>query len=227
MKKNFLFINLILFLVFFSLSGISYLLPFYLQYVSGYSVSDAGLVLTSLSIAMMVAGMLAGILYNRVGGRVLSIIAATVLLVGYFLITHLGVDTTTGFVVLCLICIGFGLGLLITPVSNMVMTTAPKRYQGMVSSLTSLERFAPMTIGIALYNIVFIQGMAAIAAHYDVTKAAPAGIQMKVLAAGFDLAFLVSFLIGIVILILALLVRYEMHPDYLESGDEEVMVGIG
>ena len=96
----------------------------------------------------------------------------------------------------------------------------------MVSSLTSLERFAPMTIGIALYNIAFVQGMAAIAAHYDVAKSAPAGIQMKVLAAGFDLAFLVSFLIGIVILILALLVRYEMHPDYLESGSEEVLVGI-
>ena len=226
MQKNFLFINLILFLVFFSFSGISYLLPFYLQYVTGYSVSDAGLVLTSLSIAMMVAGIIAGMLYNRVGGRVLSIIAAAVLLVGYFLITHLRVDTTTGFVVLCLICIGFGLGLLITPVSNMVMTTAPRRYQGMVSSLTSLERFAPMTIGIALYNIAFVQGMAAIAAHYDVAKSAPAGIQMKVLAAGFDLAFLVSFLIGIVILILALLVRYEMHPDYLESGSEEVLVGI-
>lgn len=226
-QKNFLLINLVLFLVFFSFSGISYLLPFYLQYVSGYTISEAGLILTSLSMAMMVAGIIAGLLYNRIGGRILSIIAAGVLLVGYFLITHLRVDTTTGFVILCLICIGFGLGLVITPVSNMVMTSAPRRYQGMVSSLTSLERFAPMTIGIALYNIFFVQGMAVIAAHYDITKTAPAEIQMKVLAAGFDLAFFVSFLIGIVILILTLVARYEMHPDYLDSDDEEVMIGIG
>jgi hypothetical protein len=119
---------------------------------------------------MMVAGIIAGVLYNHLGGRILSIIAAVVLLIGYFLITHLRIYTPTIFVTVCLLCIGFGLGLIITPISNMIMTSASKKYQGMVSSLTSLERFAPMTIGIAIYNAIFIQGMTTIAAHYDITK---------------------------------------------------------
>ena len=226
LDKTFLIINLVIFLVFFSLSGVNYLLPFYLEYVGGYSTSEAGLILTALSVAMMVAGIIAGMLYNRVGGRILSIIAAVVLLIGYFLITHLRFDTPTIFVTVCLLCIGFGLGLIITPISNMIMTSAPKKYQGMVSSLTSLERFAPMTIGIAIYNIIFIQGMATIAEHYDVTKNAPMEIQMKVLTAGFDLAFLLSFIVGIVILVLTLMARYTMHPDYQGEDIDEMAGGL-
>ncbi|MCA1917658.1 MFS transporter [Methanospirillum hungatei] len=224
--KNFLLINLVIFLVFFSFSGVNYLLPFYLEYVGGYSTSEAGLILTALSVAMMVAGIIAGVLYNRLGGRILSIIAAVVLLIGYFLITHLRIDTPTVFVTVCLLCIGFGLGLIITPISNMIMTCAPKKYQGMVSSLTSLERFAPMTIGIAIYNVIFIQGMATIASHYDITKNAPVEIQMKVLTAGFDLAFLLSFILGIVILVLTVMARYTMHPDYQGEDIDEMGAGL-
>jgi len=224
--KNFLLINLVIFLVFFSFSGVNYLLPFYLEYVGGYSTSEAGLILTALSVAMMVAGIIAGVLYNHLGGRILSIIAAVVLLIGYFLITHLRIYTPTIFVTVCLLCIGFGLGLIITPISNMIMTSASKKYQGMVSSLTSLERFAPMTIGIAIYNAIFIQGMTTIAAHYDITKNAPVEIQMKVLTAGFDLAFLLSFIIGIVILVLTVMARYTMHPDYQGEDIDKMAAGL-
>ncbi|ABD40356.1 Drug resistance transporter EmrB/QacA subfamily [Methanospirillum hungatei JF-1] len=224
--KNFLLINLVIFLVFFSFSGVNYLLPFYLEYVGGYSTSEAGLILTALSVAMMVAGIIAGVLYNHLGGRILSIIAAVVLLIGYFLITHLRIYTPTIFVTVCLLCIGFGLGLIITPISNMIMTSASKKYQGMVSSLTSLERFAPMTIGIAIYNVIFIQGMTTIAAHYDITKNAPVEIQMKVLTAGFDLAFLLSFILGIVILVLTVMARYTMHPDYQGEDIDKMAAGL-
>jgi len=49
-SRNFFLANLLLFLVFFSFSGISYLLPFYLEYVHSYSTSNAGLIMTSLSL---------------------------------------------------------------------------------------------------------------------------------------------------------------------------------
>ena len=148
-----------------------------------------------------------------------------VLLAGYYLVTHLKYDSSGRFVVFCLLFIGFGLGLIITPISNMIMTSAPRRYQGMVSSLTSLERYAPMTIGIAFYNIVFIQGMTAITNHFEVTEAAPKVIQMKILTAGFDLTYLFSFLLGIVILVFTIAARYKMHPDYAEADDRDPAEG--
>jgi EmrB/QacA subfamily drug resistance transporter len=222
-RKNFLLTNTTMVLLFFSFAGISYLLPFYLEYVQGYAPSTAGLILTSLSVAMMVGGILAGMLYNRAGGRLLSIFAGISIVAGYFLMTRIRVDTTTGFVVICLVLIGFGLGLMLTPASNMIMNSVSRKYQGMVSSLTSLERFAPMTIGIAIFNIVFIQGTTAIASHSRITKEAPAYIRTEVLTSGFDLAFLFAFAVGIFILVLAILARQETHPDYQSGeGDEAV-----
>jgi len=219
-RKNFLLTNSMVILLFFSFAGISYLLPFYLQYVRGNTPSVAGLILTSLSVAMMVGGILAGMLYNRAGGRSLSIMAGASIVAGYFMLTRIRVDTTIGFVIVCLVLIGFGLGLMLTPASNMIMNSVSKKYQGMVSSLTSLERFAPMTIGIAIFNIVFIQGIIDIAARSKITSEAPAFIRKELLVAGFDLVFLFAFIIGIVILILAVFARQETHPDY-QSGNED------
>jgi len=225
-NRNFLMTNLILALVFFSLAGVNYLLPFYLQYVKGYGTSDAGLILTALSVALMASGIISGALINRVGGRRLCISAGVFLVAGYFMMTRLRVETPTAFVVLCLLVIGFGLGMMITPASNMVMNSVAKRYQGMVSSLTSLERFAPMTLGIAFANLVFIQGITAIAENRGITETAPANIKIHLMTAGFDLAFFCSFIIAILILILALCARQEVHPDYQSGTGEDVMTGM-
>jgi EmrB/QacA subfamily drug resistance transporter len=225
-NRNFLLTNMVISLVFFSFAGINYLLPFYLQYVKGYGVSDAGLILTSLSIAMMVAGILSGALYNRVGGRTLCIAAGILLVIGYYMMTLLRVDTSTGFVILCLLVLGFSLGLIVTPASNMIMNSVGKKYQGMVSSLTSLERFAPLTLGIAFANLVFIQGIAVIAGHRGITESAPATLRLQVITAGFDLAFFASLVIAIVILILALFARQEVHPDYASGDDGDAPVGM-
>ena len=88
-RKNFLMTNTAMVLLFFSFAGISYLLPFYLEYVQGYAPSVAGLILTSLSVAMMVGGILAGVLYNRAGGRLLCIAAGISIVAGYFLMTRI------------------------------------------------------------------------------------------------------------------------------------------
>ena len=219
-KRNFLFTNLILVLVFFGFSGINYLLPFYLQYVLGYETSAAGMVLTSLSFAMMVSGLAAGLLYNRLGGRILAIAAAAIIAAGYYMMTHLQANTTIAYVVAALIVIGFGLGLMVTPVSNMIMNSVSKRYQGMVSSLTSLERFAPMTIGIAIFNLIFVQGVLRIADNRAITMQSPVEVKMNLLSAGFDIAFFGAFIVAVVVLVLAFLARQEVHPDYLDAGDE-------
>lgn len=222
-NRNFLLTNLVVTLSFFSFAGISYLLPFYLEYVLGYDTSTAGLILTTLSFSMMIAGLIAGILFNRTGGRLLCMAAAFVIAVGYYLMSNLHSDTTLAYVILCLILIGFGVGLMVTPAFNMIMNSVSKKHQGMVSSLTSLERFAPMTIGIAVYNLVFTQGVIYIAKHSGITQEAPASIKTGILSAGFDLAFFFAMIFGIIILIITVFAKEEIHPDYLEKSDDEVI----
>lgn len=223
-NRNFLCTNLVLILVYFSFSGINYLIPFYLEYVRGFGSSDSGLILSALSFAMMGAGILAGLLFNRVGPRFLCIGAGIILTLGYFLLVFLHSDTPIGYLILSLIFIGLGLGLVITPASNMVMNSVPRAKGGMVSSLTGLERFAPLTLGIAVFNMVFIHGIIVVAAEQGVTKMAPVAIRQQILVAGFDLAFFLSLALGVVILILALIARQEIHPDYQGSETSEPVI---
>jgi len=57
--------------------------------------------------------------------------------------------------------------------------------------------------------------------------AAPVDIQVQVLNAGFDIAFFGALVAGIVILVLVLLTRLEIHPDYLDREErEEVPMGM-
>ncbi|OPY36873.1 MAG: putative transporter [Methanoregula sp. PtaU1.Bin051] len=219
-NANFIVINLIIFLIFFSFAGINYLLPFYLQYVRGFAVSSAGLIITSLSVAMMVAGLIAGSLYNSTGPKKLAIAAGIILTAGYYLMTRLHEYTHAGYVVVSLAIIGFGLGLMITPVSNLIMNSVARTKQGMVSSLISLERFAPLSLGIATFNLIFIQGVLTLAAGVGITKESPKEIVMPVLSTGFDHAFFYSFILGIVIIILTLFIRQEVHPDYRDKPAE-------
>lgn len=219
-NRNFLFLNLLLSLVFFSFAGINYLLPFYLKYVRLFDTSTAGLIMTSLSFAMMAAGILSGILYNRVGPKRLCILAGICLSAGYFLVMQLRPETPVLYVVVSLALIGFGLGFVITPASNMVMEAVAKTKQGMISSLTSLERFAPLTLGIALFNMIFLWGILTIATNHNVTMQSPASLKVQVLTAGFDLAFLGSFILGIIILILTLVIHQEINPDYKDESGE-------
>jgi EmrB/QacA subfamily drug resistance transporter len=213
-SRNFFLANLLLFFVFFSFSGISYLLPFYMKYVRNYDTSTAGLILTSLSVAMMAAGYLAGQLFNRLGPRKLCILAGIPLILGYFLMTRLHTYTSTGYIVASLLLIGFGLGLVVTPITTMIMMSVPKNRSGMISSLTSLLRTAPLSLGIATFNLIFIQGVLTIAKNRDVTTSSPSALQIQVLTAGFDLAFLLSLVLGIVIIAIAVMTREEIHPDY-------------
>jgi len=218
-SRSFFLANLLLFLVFFSFSGISYLLPFYLEYVHGYTTSDAGLIMTSLSFAMMIAGLIAGAAFNRLGPRRLCIISSLPLILGYFMMTKLFVETSTGFVVVALGLIGFGLGLIVTPATTLIMMSVAKTKAGMISSLTSLERTAPMPIGIAIFNLILILGVVGIANRYAVTYSSPIDIRMQVLSGGFDIAFILSLVMGFVILAISFALKEEIHPDYEEEAE--------
>jgi EmrB/QacA subfamily drug resistance transporter len=217
-NRNFLLVNLLLALVFISYAGIEYLLPFYLQIVQNYDAATAGMVLTSLSVPMMIAGLIAGMAFNRFGPRRLCIAAGIPLVIGYYMLTTLGVSTPIEFISLSLGLIGFGFGLIVTPATTLAMISVEKRKAGMISSLTSLERSAPISIGIAIYNLILIEGIILIAKYNEVTTQSPAHIQKEVFSVGFTVGFWVSLALGIVIIIIALVIKEEIHPDYAEEA---------
>lgn len=213
-QGNFFRTNMAIVLVIVANVGILYLFPFYLQLVQGYTPSVAGLIFTSLSVAVMAGGILGGMLFNRAGGRQINIVSGVLVATGYLLLTGIRPDSPVWFMVLCLVLVGAGFGMLLTSASTMAMNAVAKKYQGMVSGFICLERFAPITIGIALFNIAFIGGMDAASPGSGVAQEALVTIGTGVLVAGFSQAFLFGCIVSIVLLAVVILARQEIHPDY-------------
>lgn len=217
-QKNFFLVSLSLVLVVVTNVGVLYLFPIYLQLVQGYTPSVAGLIFTSLSVAVMIGGVLGGTLFNRAGGRRVNIISGLLVLAGYILLTMIRPDSPTGFLVLCLVLIGLGFGMLLTSASTMSIMAVPKKYQGMVSGFICLERFVPITIGVALFTIVFVGGMNTASPGGGVASEALVNITTNVLIAGFGQAFLFGCMVSVLLLVIAIVAKQEIHPDHLKKG---------
>jgi len=220
-QRNFFLTNALTILMFFTFNGIIYLVPFYLQLVQGLTPSFVGLIYTSLPIAVGAGGILAGVIYNRTGGRLINIAACVPVLAGYFLITCIRPDMSTWFMVLCLVLIGFGSGLIWTSGSTMVMNSVSRNYRGMVSSFISLARFLPIIVGIPVFNIVFMQGIPNIAISSGMSMETLTKISVEDLSAGFHLAFFFACILSILVLVIAFLARQEIHPDCQADSDEK------
>ncbi len=194
-NRSFLLLNVVLSLMFFTFAGANYFLPFYLELIKGMSTFHAGLVLTVMSVGMMAAGILSGQIYAKLTGKIRYLIIAGVAAIaaGYFLLSHLSPVSGMGIIIAGLACIGFGAGLTTTVVTTLLMGSVAENRQGMISSITSLERFAPMTIGIAFFNLVLVAGVMFIGKNLGITTMPPAEVAAGILSSGFDLCFLVSF----------------------------------
>jgi len=214
-SKSFVILNTVYALLYFTFAGANYLLPFYLEYVHGFSTSNAGLILTSLSVGMMITGIISGLVYAKLVGKIKYMVMVGVIFigVGYFLLSHLSPITGLGVIITALSLIGLGLGITITPLTTLIMGVAPPSKQGMVSSLTGLERYAPMTIGVAVYNLIVIVGIVTIAKDSGITYKTPADISPSILALGFDLAFVISVILALVILILCFFIKEEKAAE--------------
>ena len=208
-NRSFLLLNLVLTLMYFTLAGAQYLLPFYLQLIKQLSTFESGLVLTVMSLGMMVAGVLAGQLYAKMVGkiRVMLLVGIGSITVGFFLLSKLSPVSGLGIVALGLVMIGFGLGFVTTPASTLLQGSVNPSKSGMVSSITSLERFAPMTIGIAFFNTMIIVGVKAIAKHTDITTGPMQEVAANILTSGFDLCFFISMGIAVLTFVVCLFVK--------------------
>jgi EmrB/QacA subfamily drug resistance transporter len=224
-KRNFLIANLMLIMTYFLFAGVNYILPFFLEIVRGLDPSRSGIILTALSGALMVSGILSGIMINRYGNRRLCIMGAFIVSLGYMMFIIFSTDVSISYIAISLAVLGFGLGFVVSPGTNMIMGMASRDRHGMVSSLLNVERFGPMTIGISFVSMLFIQAILSVGKYRNVTTTSPQNLVIEAVSTGFDLVFLVIFLVSLAILALAILSRDEVHPDNVDS-DERVLVGV-
>ncbi|HJJ31830.1 MAG TPA: DHA2 family efflux MFS transporter permease subunit [Methanocorpusculum sp.] len=218
-NKAFLLLNIIFFLHFFVFAGVNYLLPFFLQYVKGIPTFDSGLIMTVMSIGIMITGILGGVLYQKFLSREKILIISGVILIalGFFFLTKLNPVGHMGVIVAGLLTIGLGLGLNTAVITALIMSSVSRDKQGMASSLTGIERMAPITIGIAVFNLIFVSAVRYLLRNETIVSGPLSSSVLADLTTGFDFCFMIALGISLLILVLCFFFR-EKH---LNSGSEK------
>lgn len=143
------------FITFVAIAGTLLLVPFYLEDVLGYTPRQVGFLLAVVPIGLGITAPISGSLSDRFGTRPITVIGLVVLVVGYYALSSLAVDTTALAYILRFLPIGIGMGIFQSPNNSAIMGTAPRGRLGVVSGMLAITRTLGQTTGIALLGALW------------------------------------------------------------------------
>ncbi len=133
------------------LFGVSFFLAYFMQGVLGYSPTASGLLLSTEIISLVVTASIAGQIISRTGHyKLLSIVAAAIIVVGGMLLTQLSTDTAAIDVVWRLVLFGCGLGMLYPSLMVAAQNALPQRMLGTISGATQFFEEIGAIVGVTL-----------------------------------------------------------------------------
>lgn len=146
--------NLVGVLLLFTMIGVFFLIPLYLQTVLRFSPLRTGLIIAPMSLTLMVVGPIAGHFSDVVGSRWLMFAGMLTISLGIFWISML--TGTVSFAELApkFIVAGAGMGLVISPMTSAVMGSVPLGDAGGASGILATMRQVGAVLGIAILGAV-------------------------------------------------------------------------
>jgi EmrB/QacA subfamily drug resistance transporter len=148
-SKSFLGANIVAFIVSFAMLAMFFFIALYMQNVRGYSPLEAGVRFLPSTAVIIVAGPIAGRLADRIGPRPLMALGLLMTAGSLFWQGHLAVDTPYGFLVGAFVLMGFGMGMIMSPMSTAAMNAVDVTKAGVASGVLSMSRMVGGTFGVA------------------------------------------------------------------------------
>ena len=141
--------NIVLWVIAGVLFGSLFLLPLFFENIQGNTALLAGEFLISQGLSMGVGMALSGVLYNRVGPRILAATGLALLVAGTYSLTRLDVNTSGMSLQIWLILRGLGLGFTMPPLQTLALSQVGNRAMAKASSLVTVTRMVASAIGVA------------------------------------------------------------------------------
>lgn len=141
-------------LLFFSLTGVTFFLTQYLQFVAGYGPFRAGAALLPAALAIGVGAPVGIKLSKGLGAR--WAIAAGMLLVACALLVFSAVEVSSSYVpcLIALVLMGAGLGVSTAPATESIMSAVPQDNAGVGSAVNDTTRELGSALGVAVLGSV-------------------------------------------------------------------------
>ncbi len=136
-------------------SAISFLLPFYLQNIMGYSPTHMGWIIVANSVVIIMVAPIAGWLSDRLGSRLLCTMGSSLIVTAQFFIASLGLDSSALRIMFPLALSGLGWALFNAPNQSAILGSAPQDKVGGASGMTATTARTGGAMGIALSATMF------------------------------------------------------------------------
>ncbi|HET8739489.1 MAG TPA: MFS transporter [Acidimicrobiia bacterium] len=149
------------FLTFSCLAATFFLMPFYLEGVLGFSVSQIGFLLGASPLMMGLVSPISGTLSDRLGVRRLTLVGLVVIAATYIGFTTLSVDTTVVHYLMLAVPLGIGLGIFNSPNNSAIMGSVPPEYMGIGGGLLTITRLLGQISGVAVLGSIWATSVAA------------------------------------------------------------------
>ena len=131
-------------------SAVTFLMPFYLQQVRGYSTGQTGLVIATVPSMMLLLSPISGRVSDRFGFRHQTTAGIVLVSFGLLLMSTIDASTPIGLVMARLAVIGVGTSIFMSPNSASIMGSVPKERLGTASASVATARNIGNATGLAM-----------------------------------------------------------------------------
>jgi predicted MFS family arabinose efflux permease len=147
--------NVVAFATNLSVFSVFFFTALYLQLITNFSGYQIALVFTSLAVAMIVSGPLAGFWTARVGPRLPMVLGCLLAGVGLLLVDRqLTATTSVSALTWPLAIAGLGFGIALVTMTQSVLTLVPPEQSGMAASTVNTSRELGGVFGVAVLGAV-------------------------------------------------------------------------
>jgi MFS transporter, DHA2 family, multidrug resistance protein len=157
--------TLIASVMFAMLFAVTFLLPYFMQTLLGFSALQSGLTLMPRTLIMMVATPFVGRFYNRISPRLVVGLGVILFAMGAYQMSHFTLQTGTVEIISSLLVQGLGFSCLFVPLTTVALSTIPRHRMSDATGLNSLLRQIGGSIGLAVFTTLLTRYATEARAH--------------------------------------------------------------
>jgi EmrB/QacA subfamily drug resistance transporter len=154
-NRVFVLSNVAALITYISTFAVTFLLSLYLQYIKAFSAQTAGLTLVSSSVLMTVFTLSSGFISQKVAPRRVATLGMALNAAAVAMFFFLGNGTPLWYVILGLAVYGTGIGLFVSPNTNIIMGSVAPQVLGVAAGTLGTMRTAGMMVSMGIVMILF------------------------------------------------------------------------